>query len=69
MRHDIIVEHPGQSSTSTGWRESRRAQGYEQLNCYHSYMPYLPTYRFGDAHDRWLGETKFDHDRQRLDSV
>ena len=69
MRHHTIIEHPGQSSVSTRWRESRRAQGYEQLNYYHSYMPYLPTYRFGGAHDRLRGETKFDHDKQRLDSV
>ena len=53
MRHHTVVEHPGQSSVSTGWRESRRAQGYEQLNYYHSYISYLPTYRFGDALDQW----------------
>ena len=49
-RHD---EHPGQNSMSTGWRETRRAQGYKQLNYYHSYVPYLPTYWFGSALNRW----------------
>ena len=44
-----------------------RAQGYEQLNCYHSYMTYHPTYRFGGAHDRRRGETKFDHDWTRCE--
>ena len=67
--HHAIDEHLGQNSASTRWRESRQAQGYEQLNCYHSYMPYLPTYRFEGAHDQQRGQTKFNHDRQQLDSV
>jgi len=37
MHHHIIDKFPSQNSTSTGWKESRRVQGYEQLNCYHSY--------------------------------
>ena len=53
MHHHTIVEHPSQSSVNC----------YEQLNCYHSYMPYLPTYWFSGAYDRRWGETKFDHDR------
>ena len=57
-RHPINDEHPGQNNTSNGWRESRRTQGYEQLNYYRSNMPYPQSTYYGGTHGRRRAKPK-----------